>query len=38
MFQLQPILSKNSLEVFSEGFEKEYLSDARHRPAAGLRV
>jgi hypothetical protein len=38
MFRLQPTLSRSSLEAFSEGFEKEYLSDAHHRPAAGLGV
>jgi hypothetical protein len=38
MFQVQPTLLKSSLEAFSEGFEKEYLSDAHHIPAAGLGI
>jgi hypothetical protein len=37
-FQLQPTLLKGSLEVFSEDFEKEYLSDARHTATAQIGV
>ena len=38
MFRLQPTLSRSSLEAFSEGFEKEYLSDARHTATAQIGV